>query len=99
MFISSEANPKGVYGCLFYKNGHKQLIFVDDFLPVRAAGDSPCFSRCKGSELWVALLEKAWAKLHGSYERICFGSKQCLTFRDLTGAPSYQFGMEEEDTF
>jgi len=44
-------------------------------------------SRAKGNELWVILIEKAFAKLHGSYERIIGGlSHEAL--RDLTGAPA-----------
>lgn len=44
------------------------------------------------------LLEKAWAKTHGSYERIEGGDTQ-LTLRDLTGAPgdTYDFKDEEVD--
>ena len=46
----------------------------------------PAFSRAKGDELWVLLLEKAWAKTHGSYLRIEAG-RLGNVLEDLTGAP------------
>ncbi len=39
------------------------------------------------------LLEKAWAKLHGSYEQIESGFAENV-FRDLTGAPTLTFETE-----
>lgn len=44
------------------------------------------------------ILEKAWAKIHGSYERIVSGmSKEVM--RDLTGAPSYEYETNEQGLF
>lgn len=41
------------------------------------------------------LLEKAWAKLHGSYENIDLGSS-LEAFVALTGAPCKYIRQEEE---
>lgn len=38
----------------------------------------------------VVLLEKAWAKLNGSYD-IIWGGHGSVTFRDITGAPAYEY--------
>lgn len=40
-------------------------VIIDDKIPCR--GRTPLYSRGNGNELWVLLLEKAWAKLYGSY--------------------------------
>jgi calpain-15 len=41
-------------------------------------------------EIWVILMEKAWAKIHGSYEIIIAGDG-ATTLRDITGAPSFNY--------
>lgn len=48
-------------------------IIVDDNLPWDPANDNFAFSRAKGSELWVLLLEKAWSKINGNYEHTITG--------------------------
>ena len=45
----------------------------------------PAFSRSNGPELWVLLLEKAYAKMHGDYFTI-EGGDPAIALRDLTGA-------------
>jgi len=51
-------------------------------------------SRTNGNECWAILIEKAYAKLHGSYERISGGMPQDA-LRDLTFAPSIWYHKEE----
>lgn len=46
----------------------------------------------------MILLEKAWAKIHGSYERI-IGGMAHHTIRDLTGAPGYEFFLTDKDAY
>ena len=48
--------------------------------------DNPVFTRANGNELWVLLLEKAYAKIYGNYE-ILEGGFSNVVFRELTGAP------------
>lgn len=96
LFESDQVNEQGIYGVKLTKNGIKQLVVLDDFLPCKDR--SPVFSQANGNELWVLILEKAWAKLHGSYDKIIGGyAHQAL--RDLTGAPAFEFETSEEDTW
>ena len=44
------------------------------------------------------LLEKAWAKIHGSYERI-IGGQAHETLRDITGAPAFEYLSSDELTW
>ena len=67
-------------------------LILDDYFPCK--NKSPCFSNAHGNELWVLLVEKAWAKLHGSYDRIESGIS-CLALRDLSGAPSFYYNLRK----
>jgi Calpain family cysteine protease len=54
------------------------------------------FSRTTTDELWVPILEKAYAKVHGSYAALEAGC-HFDTIRDLTGAPGF-YWMTVEDS-
>ena len=43
---------------------------VDDMIPVTRGTCAPIFAKPHGKELWVALLEKAFAKFVGSYSAL-----------------------------
>lgn len=68
---------------LLYK-GKWMTIDMDEFLPT--LNNQPAFSYSVDKELWVMLLEKAWAKLYKSYARIEAGLAE-EALHDLTGAP------------
>ena len=63
------------------------MIVVDDFIPYNKKFNSPAFAHSKvEGELWICLLEKAWAKVHGSYGMI-INSYPELVLATLTNKP------------
>jgi calpain-15 len=75
-------------------DGEWKNIIVDDFIPCKK--NKPAFSRANGNEIWVLLLEKAYAKAYGSYYRI-EGGNPAVALRDLTGAPYCNFDVKDPD--
>ena len=92
-FITQELNPSGIFLVTFFVNGVITPVVVDDYFPCYKG--EPVFSKTHRNELWVMLLEKAWAKLHGSYERIEAGFAENV-LRDLTGAPTEILETEDD---
>jgi Ca2+-binding EF-hand superfamily protein len=73
----------GFYQVRFYKNGKWRLVDVDDRLPCDDSG--LYFAKCRDpTEFWVPIIEKAYAKLHGSYDALEAGSI-ADGLKDLTG--------------
>lgn len=89
LFYTQEYDPDGVYAVWLNINGEWKLVVVDDQIPCQSSG-VPAFSRAHGEELWVILLEKAYAKAYGCYQRI-EGGNPAEALRDLTGAPYENF--------
>jgi hypothetical protein len=92
--FETEDLEEGQYAINITKNGEKKTIYIDDQFP--CLYKRPIFSRANGNELWVLVLEKAWAKEHGTYKRIESGESH-KTFRDVLGAPAWEYKNSEED--
>ncbi len=56
----------GLYRVRLCNQGIWQVVTIDDMLPV-SASNSLVFSRSKKKQLFAPLIEKALAKMHGSY--------------------------------
>lgn len=44
-----------------------QLITVDHYFPFNQKVEKPAYSKLVDGAIWAMVLEKAWAKLYGSY--------------------------------
>ena len=56
------------------------------------------YARCQDeSEFWVAMIEKAYAKLHGSYEGI-EGGMPIEAMVDLTGGLAERYELKNSST-
>lgn len=66
-----EYSELGLYVCVFYKDMGLRFVIIDDQIPVFASSGKVVFGQCKDqNELWVPLVEKAYAKLHGCYKAL-----------------------------
>ena len=85
LFYTKEINNAGIYLVRFFVNGTETPVIVDDYLPCK--NGRPVFASSRDDELWVSVLEKAWAKLHGTYART-EGGLPCFACSHLVGVPS-----------
>ena len=97
LFFFKEKSNEHCYGCYFRINGIWKLVLLDDFIPCYGSYKKNfAFSHTNGNELWVILLEKAWAKLNGNYARIIGGDPHEI-FEVLTNAYCEKFMFNEKD--
>ena len=97
IFITKEVNDAGIYACQFYVNGEKRTVVVDDYFPYDPEKEVWAFSRPSfKTEIWVLILEKCWAKIFGSYQRIEAGTAGEAMY-PLTGSP-HKFLIHEDFT-
>jgi len=54
------------------------------------------YSKARHNQLWVPFVEKAYAKIHGSYRAISGGHVE-EAFLDLTGAPTAVYNFDHQD--
>ncbi|XP_070572427.1 calpain-A-like [Ptychodera flava] len=85
-------NYIGLLHFKFWRFGKWVDVVVDDRLPTRY--NQLMFARSHDErELWVALLEKAYAKLHGSYEGLA-GGQASDALVDMTGGLTERYDLK-----
>jgi len=84
----------GLIQVKIWRYGHWVSVYIDDRLPQKKGGY--CYARCSDPrEFWVALIEKAYAKIHGSYEAI-EGGMPIEAMVDLTGGLAERYELKHE---
>ena len=84
LFISVRGMQYGIYTVQLFIGDSWAPVTVDDRLPCSAAGE-PLYARSsRRGELWVSIVEKAWAKLMGGYQALRLGHMP-TALRALTG--------------
>ena len=87
LFLTEKKNKNGIFGLKICKNGFLQEIIIDDYFPVLKSSDYQyCYTHSKDNTLWVQILEKAYAKIYGSYEILSNKDIEGI-LKDLSFAP------------
>uniref|UniRef100_A0A8D0TGK4 Calpain catalytic domain-containing protein n=1 Tax=Sus scrofa TaxID=9823 RepID=A0A8D0TGK4_PIG len=84
---------RGSFTCRVWQFGRWVEVTVDDRLPCLAG--RLCFSRCQREDVfWLPLLEKAYAKVSGSYEHLWAG-QVADALVDLTGGLAERWNLKD----
>ena len=90
IFKTKNINEEGYFELIIFIDGKFQIVLVDDYLPVFSKNKKICFSKLNNNEIWICILEKAWAKINGGYTNIIKGWMRHVLFA-FTGFQSEIF--------
>lgn len=98
LFPKEKINSEGFYEiCMFYK-GKWVKVLVDDYFVFLKNTDNFAFCQPVNNCLYSCFLEKAYAKINGSYVDIN-GSNYCMTFEALTGFNSFEISTGNKNIY
>ncbi|CAK59655.1 unnamed protein product (macronuclear) [Paramecium tetraurelia] len=86
IFLIKQIQSNCQYRIVLNQQGFWQEIVIDDYLPFNMSG-KPLFSFYDGEDYWVQLIEKAFSKIYGCYEKLEQVDMANEIIRDITGAP------------
>ena len=95
IFINKEYNPDGYYTLVLFIDGEYKTIYLDDYFPCLKGTNIPYFTKVNNFSFWPLLLEKAWAKINGSYQNALSGWPNDI-FRAFTGFACEELNHSEE---
>ena len=100
-FYTQIVNKAGIFLVGIFVGGVETPIIIDDFLPTLTTLErfEPYFARSREPELWISLLEKAWAKYLGSYIKIKAGLSRNVAIHLMgTAATEINHGTVDDRT-
>ncbi|XP_062585564.1 calpain-D-like [Saccostrea cucullata] len=95
ILITESYCAEGLYQVRLCKDGNWKTVIVDDRFPCDKHGNLK-YARPHNKQLWVMLLEKAAAKLHGGY-RALYSGLVVESLALLTGEPCKHIDLGGED--
>ena len=87
-------NSQGIYAVNLYTLGVPHTVVIDDYLPLTSQGNTLFAHPGKDNSLWVAILEKAFAKYYGNYYHIEGGFPE-VAVRTMNGGPHEEYDNTE----
>merc|ERR1712216_469814 len=103
-FVSKQYSPRGLYTIKLFDPAEDAFVSidVDDYIPCHQESGMPIMAQPHGNEIWVLLLEKAFAKCkyYGTYKAL-EGGLPCYALHLLTGGDCLHWSAKagEGDTW
>jgi len=95
-FITQSVDPRGKYKIRLWdqvqaqKGTQWKTIVIDELIPCHADSLEPKFAQANSNEMWTLLMEKAFAKMYGSYQML-EGGQMAWALSAITGNPDVHF--------